>query len=209
MEEKPKGKSWISNLLFEEDHSQQEGSPEEAVPLDPEPVRPVLPALRSTPPEAEKRMAVTDSSALNFGEIYKQAGIPENAFATPEQVLELQATFSDLPLEMQKQKVLKTLSSFKVDVSSIVENTQAKTAAITNYLQGIQSDAQSTIEASTQAIDQLQAQIDSCRSRITEAQSLWDQTKTQCGREISRLKEVLDFLGIPASFDASPDRRLK
>ncbi len=210
MEQKPKGKSWISNLLFEDEGRASESPAESSDTFEPElPVSEPVIAPVAARPEAIGGGKASDGALLNLKEIYRSAGIAENPFATPEQVMELQATFSDLPVEMQKQKVLKTLGSFKVDVQAIVDNTRAKTSALGSYLQGIQTDAQNTIEASNQTIAQLQEQIDACRSRITEAQSLLDQTQAHCGREISRLKEVLDFLGATASLDAPPDRRIK
>ncbi len=212
MEPKSKEKSWkdkISGLIFEEDS-------EEAATLAPnvpahdtssfldqkkpwEDTAAAAGAIATNTIERTVISGTNTTAVINTAEIYRSAGIAQDTFSTPEQVMELQSTFSDLPLEAQKQKVLKTLASFKVDINSVTENTQAKMAAMERYLKGIQAEAQSTIDTSGQTIVQLQMQINECRTRIAEAQSLMDQTTQQCQKEIDRLKSVLDFLGVSSS----------
>ena len=217
MDEKSKDRSWkekISNLIFEEnardENLQEDASSEDNdAPYSSPPIKPAETLVRKQEESSRPIPTAESDLQLNLKEIYHKAGIQESSFATPEQVLELQATFSDLPLDLQKQKVLKTLASFKVDINAVVDNTRAKATAIRNFLSGIQTGAQSTIETSNQTIGQLQAQMDACRQRITEAQALLDQTTNQCRREMSQLQGVLEFLGVSGSFDGSTKSRLK
>lgn len=212
MEPKSKEKSWkdkISGLIFEED-SEDMATLSPNIPthdkssfLDQkkswEDTAAVSETTATTATERTSISSADSTAVINAAEIYRSAGIAQDTFSTPEQVMELQSTFSDLPLEVQKQKVLKTLASFKVNINSVTENTQAKMKAMERYLQGIQAEAQSTIDTSGQTIVQLQLQINECRTRIAEAQSLMDQTTKQCQKEIDRLRSVLDFLGISSS----------
>lgn len=196
-----KSKSWkdkLEGLLFEEDMSQQTASESAEVPVTaPEPP----PAVPAALPDA--------SSGLDLAVIYREAGINDEPFATPEQVLELQSTFADLPAEVQRQKVLKTLASFKVDAAHVAANTRQKMQAVENYIRSIRTDGTTTIDTSNQTIEEMQKQIDACKQRIMETQSLLDKVSREGQGAVRKLQGVLDFLGVaaPAAEPPSPQRR--
>jgi hypothetical protein len=222
MEAKSKEKSWkekISGLIFEEDGSEEnreyplpqleEKRPAIGTQKVIEETSPMMETITAANADRKSTSPADANIAINTTEIYRSAGIVQDSFSTPEQVMELQSTFSDLPLELQKQKVLKTLASFKVNIDNVIENTRSKITAMERYLKGIQAEAQSTIDTSGQTIVQLQMQMDECRQRIAQAQSLMNQTTGQCRQETDRLQSVLDFLGVsfPKSRESIEDQR--
>ena len=186
-----KDKSWkdkLSNLIFESDESGESIAPDDKPSAGSE----------SATPQAHDSGSVTlpsGDTGLDLPGIYSQAGITDEEFATPEQVLELRKTFADLPAEVQKQKVLKTLTSFKVDVATVTANTQQKIAAIEKYVNGVRQEGVSTIDTSNQTIEDLQKQIDACKQRIIETQTLLDRLSREGQAAVSDLQGVLAFLG--------------
>jgi hypothetical protein len=190
-----KEKSWkdkLSNLIFESDESGESSAKDD---------RPSAEAEISTPqaPDSSPATLPAGDAGLDLPSIYSQAGITDEEFATPEQILELRKTFSDLPGEVQKQKVLKTLTSFKVDVATVALNTQQKITAIEKYVNGVRQEGISTIDTSNQTIEEMQKQIDACKQRIIETQTLLDRVSREGQAAISDLQGVLAFLGAPAS----------
>jgi hypothetical protein len=187
-----KEKSWkdkLSNLIFESDESGESSATDE---------RPSAEADISTPqaPNSSPTTLPSGDTGLDLPSIYSQAGITDEEFATPEQVLELRKTFSDLPGEVQKQKVLKTLNSFKVDVATVALNTQQKITAIEKYVNSVRQEGISTIDTSNQTIEEMQKQIDACKQRIIETQTLLDRMSREGQAAVSDLQGVLAFLGV-------------
>jgi hypothetical protein len=187
-----KDKSWkdkLSNLIFESD------SAEEADPNTGQASAELSPPLASDPTDTGVPLPAA-GSGLDLAAIYSQAGIKDEAFATPEQVLELRKTFADLPAEVQKQKVSKTLTSFKVDMTTVAGNTQQKIAAVERYINSVRQEGVATIDTSNQTIEELQKQIDTCKQRIIETQTLLDRISREGQAAISDLQGVLAFLGV-------------
>lgn len=210
MEDEPKDKSWkdkLEDLLFEDDGASATTS---------EPAADVAEDISKSPPSFG---GVGDSSivampsgeeSLDLAAIYREAGIEDQQFATPEQVMELKSTFADLPAEVQRQKVLKTLGSFKVDVSRVAFNTQRKIAAVEEYVSGVRTSGAATIDTSNQTIEELQRQIDECKKRIMETQTLLDKVSREGQAAVTKLRAVLDFLGVvPASAETIPPAKGK
>jgi hypothetical protein len=188
-------KNWkdkLSNLLFENDEAAEPTIPADGTSADfqAEPV-PSAGAAPVTLPAGD--------AGLDIPSIYREAGISDQEFATPEQVLELRKTFADLPGDVQKQKVLKTLTSFKVDVATVASNTQQKIAAIERYVNGVRQEGVSTIDTSNQTIEELQKQIDTCKKRIIETQTLLDRLSREGQAAIADLQGVLAFLGVQSA----------
>ena len=198
-EEEPKEKSWkdrLGDVLWEADPPSAEALPE-ALHLD---------AAATTPTRISHTLesqltdpgVSTGSEGLDLASIYRDSGIEDQQFATPEQVLELRNTFADLPAEAQRQKVLKTLASFKVDVAKVAYNTQRKISAIEQYVTGIRPECAATIDTSNQTIQEMQLQVDACRKRILDTQKLLDGVSREGQAAIGKLQGTLDFLGVPA-----------
>ena len=190
-----KEKSWkdkLSNLIFENDQGAEPEAPADGAMVDA--------SLAGMPPAEGAAATLPASDAgLDLAAIFRQAGIVDEEFATPEQVLELRKTFADLPGEVQRQKVLKTLTSFKVDVATVAANTQQKIAAVEKYVSGVRQEGVSTIDTSNQTIEELQKQIDACKQRIIETQTLLDRLSREGQAAIADLQGVLAFLGVQGS----------
>jgi hypothetical protein len=195
-----KSKSWkdkLGDLLFEEDQTSEDATaaiPTSGITDDS--------AVSSAPTEftaAIPGTAAMPGEGLDLAAIYRNAGIQDEQFATPEQVLDLKRTFADLPAEVQKQKVLKTLTSFKVDAAKVSDNTLRKIAAIEKYVSSVRAEGTTTIDTSNQTIEELQKQVDACKKRIIETQTLLDSVSRESQSAIAELRAVLDFLGVTAS----------
>jgi hypothetical protein len=133
---------------------------------------------------------------VDFERIFSQAQILDpNEFSSPGHVQSLMATFSQLPESQRKDMVLKTLKTFKVDPSVVVNNTLKRISAAGTYLSDVQQQVTETIDKENRTIEDLESQIDGHKNSIQQAQSLLDSASKIVGQKVEELQAVVDFLG--------------
>jgi hypothetical protein len=158
---------------------------------------PAEPAKFDAPPPA----AVTDGK-VDFGAIYRAAGIEPLAF-TAEQTLELiQSLPAELPLETKRQTVAASLNTMgkamNVGKEQVVLDAHRKLDALAAFEESSKAQRDTAAAASEEKIRQLQAEIEAERQRAAAADAQYQQLKAQCEAQGSLLDQVQEFLTLDA-----------
>ena len=155
---------------------------------------------------ASGALPVMAQGAVDFAQIYAQAGLPETPFTAEEMVGMLHSLPAELPLAMKRQTVNVTLNAMGKSIGAtpetVVLDASRKLAALTAYTDGLAQQTTHLISTTEQEIADLQAQIEAKRQVIVAGQENLANALQACHAESDRIDDVLEFF----SLDVPPSR---
>jgi len=184
------------------DHPLDAPMSSEPAPNPPEPTQQAAPA--STPEPAVPAAAAPAPSPapgepLDFGAVYKRAGIAPVPL-TAEQLLEtLAALPADLSADVRRATVnalLRTLGKASGATPQMaMTDARLKIAALTKYAQDLSNETEQFVEQANIEIRALEVHIQEKRNAIAEAQARLSSSTGLCSNGCNDLQKVLDFFG--------------
>jgi len=149
---------------------------------------------------------VSVDGAVDYGAIYKMAGIPDCSFSA-EQMLDLLGTLpAELPIETKRATVKVTVNamsqSMGVNAEAIVADASRKLTALASFAQTYVQQADEYVNKAEMEITTLEAEISRRRQTIVDAKAKQSQVNQACHVESDRLDDVLEFF----SLDVAPSK---
>jgi len=175
-------------------------------------------AAPPAPPVVELKgdvpLPATAAAPIDFGAVYRAAGIAEEARDRVEKSVTLLQTLPpDAPVAVKRQIVEASLKAFGYPVEQIVDAGAAQLRALQAFIefsrratQKVVVEGEVRIEELSQEIaarvEELNRQIAELKARSEEKQRAQEQLAARCDEQMNRVRQVLEFFqgsGAPAA----------
>ena len=133
---------------------------------------------------------------VDFGSVFRAAGIPETEQSRVEQAANLLKTLpGDTAKEVKKQIVEASLKAFGYPVEQIIEAGAQEIQSLEVYIQAGQRETQTLLGDSQKRMSELEAEIARIK-KVMEDQVAAQYALTQaCNQQKLKVQEVLEFFG--------------